>query len=113
MGVTATLSTYAILILLVEGWQVNVIGASVAGYIAGIVVNYRLNYGFTFKSSQNHRALLPKFIVVMVIGLLLNTGTMVVAVNWLDIQYVLAQLAAIAVVLVLSFTANRLWVFAD
>ena len=91
----------------------NVIVASMIGYIVGIFVNYGLNYGFTFQSKQHHRILVPKFIIVMMVGLLLNTGLMFVGVNWFDIHYVLAQLAAIAVVLIWSYTANRLWVFTD
>ena len=111
VGFAATLITYIILIVLVETWQINVIVASVIGYIVGIVVNYELNYGFTFQSKQHHHILVPRFVMVMMVGLLLNTGIMFVGVNWFDINYVLAQLAAIAVVLIWSFTANRLWVF--
>lgn len=113
VGVTATLTTYLFLIVLVELWQVNVIIASVIGYVAGIVVNYLLNYGFTFQSKQHHLNLVPKFILVMLVGLLLNTGLMFVGIYWFGMHYVLAQLAAITVVLIWSFTANRLWVFAD
>ena len=113
VGITATLSTYFILILLVEAWQVNVIVASVAGYIVGIVVNYKLNYGFTFQSTRHHHILLPKFLVVALTGLALNTGTMSAGINWLGIHYMLAQLFAVAIVLAWSFAANRLWVFTE
>ena len=111
VGVLATLSTYISLILLVEFWQIDVIKASVFGYIVGIIVNYALNYGFTFRSTRRHHILVPKFLLVMSIGLLLNIGVMSVGVNWIGIHYVLAQLAAVAVVLIWSFTANRFWVF--
>ena len=111
VGVTSTLSTYIVLILLVEISKVDVIAASVVGYVVGIVVNYTLNYGFTFRSKRHHRILVPKFLFVMIVGLLLNTGIMFVGVNWVGIHYGLAQLAAIAVVLTWSYTANRLWVF--
>ena len=113
VGATATLTTYLILILLVETWHMNVIGASVLGYLAGIAVNYKLNYGFTFRSDRQHRILIPKFFVVALTGLLLNTGLMFMGVNWFGIHYVLAQLAAVAVVLIWSFSINRLWVFAN
>jgi putative flippase GtrA len=113
VGVAATLSTYATLILLVEIWQVNAIVASVVGYIVGIAVNYKLNYRFTFRSSHHHRFLLPKFLVVMIAGLLLNIVIMFIGISWIGIHYALAQLAAVAIVLVWSFAANRLWVFAD
>jgi putative flippase GtrA len=111
VGATATLTTYLVLILLVEIWHMNVILASVLGYIAGIAVNYKLNYGFTFRSARQHRIVIPKFILVALVGLLLNTGLMYVAVIWVGIHYVLAQLAAVAIVLIWSFTINRLWVF--
>ena len=111
VGVLATLSTYISLILLVEFWQIDVIKASVFGYIVGIIVNYALNYGFTFRSTRRHHILVPKFLLVMSIGLLLNIGVMSVGVNWIGIHYVLAQLAAVAVVLIWSFAANRFWVF--
>jgi putative flippase GtrA len=107
------MSTYIILIVLVEAWQINVIVASVIGYIVGIVVNYTLNYGFTFQSKLHHHILVPRFVMVMMVGLLLNTGIMFAGVNWFRINYVLAQLAAIALVLIWSYTANRLWVFTN
>lgn len=113
VGVLATLSTYISLILLVEVWHMNVIGASVFGYIVGIIVNYALNYGFTFGSTRGHHILVPKFLVVMSIGLLLNIGIMSLGVNWIGVHYVIAQLAAVAVVLIWSFTANRFWVFTN
>jgi putative flippase GtrA len=34
-------------------------------------------------------------------------------VNWLGLHYTVAQLAAIAIVLLWSFSANRLWTFAS
>ena len=111
VGAASTLTTYLILIFLVEIWRMNVIGASVLGYIAGIAVNYKFNYGFTFRSERQHRNLIPKFFVVALAGLLLNTGLMFVGVNWFGIHYVLAQLVAVAVVLIWSFSINRLWVF--
>ncbi len=113
VGATATFTTYLILIFLVEIGRMNVIGASVLGYVAGIAVNYKLNYGFTFRSERQHRIVIPKFIFVALVGLLLNTGLMFVGVNWFGVHYILAQLAAVAVVLVWSFTINRLWVFTN
>lgn len=113
VGITATLSTYTFLIVLVEAWQTDVIVASIIGYIVGIVVNYSLNYAFTFQSKKHHQVLVPKFIAVMIVGLLLNTGIMFVGVNWFGIHYIFAQLAAVAVVLIWSYAVNRLWVFTD
>jgi len=113
VGTTATITTYAVLIVGVEGLHVNAIAASVVGYVLGIMVNYILNYRFTFGSDQRHHVVIPKFLTVMVIGMFINAAVMYMGINWLGFHYMLAQLAAVAVVLMLSFTANRLWAFAD
>lgn len=113
VGVAATATTYLVLITGVELLGVDAVAASIAGYLAGIVVNYLLNYRFTFRSQQRHRVVLPRYLAVMLVGLLLNAGLMYVGVNWLGIHYALAQFGAIAVVLVWSFAANRVWAFTD
>ena len=112
VGTAATLTTYAVLIVLVEGWHWAAVPASSAAYLAGGGVNYLLNYRFTFSSVQPHRVAIPRFVTVMAVGLVLNAGIMYSAINRLAIHYLLAQLLAVAVVLVWSFTLNRLWAFA-
>lgn len=83
-GFIATVATYAVLITLVELWEVDAVLASIVGYVAGTVVNYILNYRFTFRSDQRHHIVVPKFLLVKAIGLLL----------------------------IWSYTAKRLWAFA-
>lgn len=111
VGTAATLTTCAVLIFLVEGWNWGAVLASIAAYLVGAGVNYLLNYHFTFSSMQLHRVAIPRFLAVMAVGLVLNAGIMYYAVNRLDIHYLLAQLMAVAFVLVWSFTLNRLWAF--
>lgn len=113
VGIAATITTYAVLIIGVEGLHVNAVMASVVGYALGLVVNYILNYRYTFGSEQQHHVVIPKFLTVMVIGMFINASVMYAGINWFGFHYMLAQLAAVAVVLMLSFTANRLWAFAD
>lgn len=112
VGVAATLTTCAVLILLVEVLHWGAVPASVAGYLAGAGVNYVLNYRFTFSSTQRHRVAIPRFLAIVAVGLALNSGIMHLAVNRLGIHYLLAQLLAVAIVLMWSFTMNRLWAFA-
>lgn len=91
----------------------NAVTASVVGYAMGIAVNYILNYRYTFGSDQHHHVVIPKFLTVMMVGMFINAAVMYASINWLGFHYMLAQLAAVAVVFMLSFTANRLWTFAD
>jgi putative flippase GtrA len=113
VGSAATITTYAILIVGVEGLHINAVAASVTGYLLGIGVNYFLNYRYTFGSDQHHHVVIPKFLAVMMVGMFINAAVMYTGTNWLGFHYMLAQLAAVVVVLMLSFTANRFWAFAD
>ena len=109
----ATLTTYAVLIVGVEGLHLDAVMASVAGYGLGVIVNYSLNYRFTFNSEQHHHVVLPKFLIVAGSGMIINASVMYAGIKWIGIHYVLAQLVAVLIVFTLSFAANRLWTFAD
>jgi putative flippase GtrA len=111
-GGAATLTTYLVLIAGVEAFNLPAVAASALGYALGIVVNYVLNYRFTFNARQRHTSVFPKFLAVMLIGMLANAAIMAAGVELLGLHYVLAQFLAIAVVLSWSYTANRLWSFA-
>ena len=113
VGTVSTFTTYSILVIGVEGFHVNAITASAAGYVLGSVVNYLLNYLYTFKSDQYHHILIPKFFIVMVVGMFINVAIMHASMDWLGLHYMVAQLVAIMVVLLWSFTASRLWTFAN
>jgi putative flippase GtrA len=113
VGSAATLTTYVVLIVGVEGFQVNAVIASVVGYALGIAVNYVLNYRYTFGSDQHHHIVLPRFLLVMFLGMFLNAAIMYSGTKWLGVHYMIAQLCAVAIVFMLSFSANRLWAFAD
>ena len=113
VGTAATFTTYSVLIVGVEGLHTNAVTASIVGYLLGMVVNYILNYRYTFGSDQHHHVVIPKFLVVMVVGMSINAAVMYAGTNWFGLHYLLAQLAAVAMVLMVSFTANRLWAFAN
>ena len=113
VGTAATITTYATLVGGVESLNLNAVTASIIGYMLGMVVNYTLNYRYTFDCERQHQVVAPKFLLVMLIGMLINAGVMFAGINWLGIHYLLAQLAAVAVVFMLSFTANRMWTFTN
>jgi putative flippase GtrA len=111
VGAIATATTYAVLILGVEVFGLSAVLASALGYLLGIMVNYGLNYRFTFAASSRHVIVFPKFLAVMLVGMMLNAVIMLLCVNALELYYLAAQLVAIGVVLTWSYTANRLWTF--
>jgi putative flippase GtrA len=113
VGLVATLTTYGVLIAGVELLHVNPVLSSVTGYFLGICVNYVLNYRFTFVSDKKHQVVMPKFLTVMFVGMIMNAVIMWTGITCLKMHYMLAQLTAVALVLIWSYSANRLWAFAD
>jgi len=113
VGLTATITTYVTLIAGVEIFGTDAVTASVVGYALGVLVNYWLNYNYTFASSKKHVFVLPRFLLVTAIGMLINASIMYAGVHWIQLNYLLAQLIAVLIVMTWSFSANRFWAFAD
>ena len=111
VGAVGTSGQYAVLILLVEVSRQNPVLASTLGFLVGALINYILNYRYTFKSDKPHRETLAKFLVVAAIGACINTGLMYVLIEAISLQYLIAQLLATAAVLAWNFFANKFWTF--
>ena len=111
VGGLSTAAQYALLTSLVHLAGVAPVPASVCGYALGAIVNYVLNYQFTFRSSASHGVALLRFIAMAGAGMGLNTGIVWTAVHPLGINYLVAQVFATGVVLVFNFTVGKLWTF--
>jgi len=83
-----------------------VLGASV-----GAVVNYILNYHFTFASKASHSRTLPRFLTISLLSIALNGGGMWYAVQRMHVHYLLAQILCTGTVLVTGYVLNKLWTF--
>lgn len=113
-GAIGTLVQYAILIILVQGTGgSHVILVSTAGFVAGALVNYNLNYRYMFRSKKKHHEAMAKFFSVALLGLALNGIIMALGTKLLSIHYVFVQAFATGVVLVWNFAGNVLWTFED
>lgn len=110
VGGIATAIQYALLVLLVSGWGMAPTPASSIGFALSAIVNYILNYRYTFRSNRAHGPAAAKFGALAGAGLLINAAIMhrVVAAG---VPYLLAQVCATAVVLFWNFIGNSLWTF--
>jgi putative flippase GtrA len=111
VGVLAAIVHYGLLIGLVEGAGLDPVPATLAGYIAGGVVSYGLNRRHTYASERAHREAVWRFATVAFVGFLLTGALMETFTGWLGAPYLPAQLVTTGIVLVWSFSANRLWTF--
>jgi 4-amino-4-deoxy-L-arabinose transferase-like glycosyltransferase/putative flippase GtrA len=109
VGAIGTLVHYSILYALVECHNFNPIRASGWGALAGLIINYVLNYSLTFKSRQSHVQTFPKFALIASLGLCLNLALMALLTHHL--YYLYAQVVTTGVVLIWNFFANSFWTF--
>lgn len=111
VGLSGTLVQYITLWLGVHYWQVSAPIASAAGYIFGSVVNYLLNYFFTFGSDKSHKEAASKYFSVLGIGWCINFGLMTLFVDYLDWYYWFAQLVTTGFGLLWNFSGSKWWAF--
>lgn len=109
VGIIGTTAHYLVLYQLVESHGFEPVIASAYGAVAGMCVNYLLNYLLTFKSQQAHVRAFPKFVLISGIGFSVNYGLMMLLTPYLF--YLYAQVATTALVLVWNFLGNSLWTF--
>lgn len=109
VGATGTLAHYSILYFLVEYQGFDAVIASGFGALAGLIVNYALNYSLTFNSQQSHVKTFPKFALIASIGLCLNLILMAGLTP--KLYYIYAQILTTLLVLIWNFLANSLWTF--
>lgn len=113
VGVIGTAAQYAVLITFVRMGRIDPVWASSFGAVVGALVNYYLNYRYTFRSSIGHGEAMLKFFAVAGIGLTLNLLVMSILARHLGLHYLLSQLLATGLVLLWNFAGNRFWTFRD
>jgi putative flippase GtrA len=111
VGATGTTLHYLVLWAGVEIATLPAALASSAGYIAGSVVNYLLNYQFTFFSTKAHRIAIVQFYVLVGAAFLFNGALMLLLAHGLNWPWLGAQIVTTAVCLVWNFVGCRWWVF--
>ena len=111
VGATGTAVQYATLWFGVEYLATTAVVASAVGYVLGSVVNYLLNYFFTFESGKSHLEAASKYYAVLGVGWCINTGLMALFVSQLQWNYWFAQILTTGIGLIWNFLGSRFWAF--
>lgn len=111
VGAIGTAVHYAVLVVLVQFANVTPISASTVGAVAGAIVNYALNHRFTFVSQRKHILALPRFMAITGLGILVNAAVMALVLAVVTDSYLIAQVIATGVVLIVGYVANKKWTF--
>jgi len=111
-GSFATALHYAIFLTLIHAaawipWKATLLAASI-----GALAAYILNYQFTFYSISKHQITLPKFLLVAAVGVVIQTLVVAILSQHWQLHYLLAQLIATCIGLIVTFLVNHYWTFA-
>lgn len=111
VGILGTVAHFTTTIAVVEGFAVDPVVASVAGFLVALVISFILVRGWVFRSGASVVTTFPRYVAVSVAGLLLNAGIMHVTVDVARVSYLWGLCAVVAIVPLFNFTLNRTWTF--
>jgi len=117
VGIFATGVHIGLLIVFVESFGLTPVRANFIAYFVGFLVGFAGHFLWTFKVHTRRQLrtwliALLKFMVVSLIGLVLNTIAVYTVVNVLDLHYLYAVVAMITAIPAIVFLLNKLWAFA-
>jgi putative flippase GtrA len=110
VGLASTALHYAVMSLAIEVLGTPVLLAASAGFLAGAALNYTLNRWISFASDRPHREGLPRFALMVVIGVLLNSLLLALGLH-LGLHYLPAQVLATVGVMGFNFACMKYWIF--
>ncbi len=76
-----------------------------------LVVNYALHRSFTFRSTKRHALAGPRYLVIQLGGMAINTAMIWLGVDVLLWPFLLAQFVALATLSLWSYLGQKLWAF--
>jgi putative flippase GtrA len=109
-GGAGTAAHYLVLVGLVSLAGIAPGRAAFAGAAVGACAIYLLNRRYTFASNRSHAQTLPRFALVATAGAVLN-GVLVGLLSGAGVYFLLAQVMATGVILVINFIVSKLWIF--
>jgi putative flippase GtrA len=110
VGATNTAITLVSYGLLVSA-GVAPVAASAVAFALGALNGYRLNRGWTFRSSRRGAAAGARYVTVQLAGLGLNAAGVAVAVGWVAVPRLAGEIAILPLVTTMTFLLSRNWVF--
>jgi putative flippase GtrA len=112
VGSVATVAHYAVLVGLVEAGWLRPAPAAALGAWVGAQVAFAGNAAFTFRASRATFGAWLRFQLTALAGAALS-GALVAGGVRLGVHYLVAQLVATLISLVVTFEINRRWSFAE
>jgi putative flippase GtrA len=110
-GGLATAVHVSVFVTVVEWLGVRAVVAAGVAFVVALLVSYGMNYHWTFSASGPHRVMLPRFVMVAVLGLLMNLGITYAVVDMAGYWYGYALMLIVLIVPLMTFIFSQRWVF--
>ncbi|HJA52368.1 sugar translocase [Massilimicrobiota sp. An142] len=111
VGGLAFIIDYGILIFLTEVFHINYLISTTISFIVSVIFNYIMSIFWVFDvdENKNRTTVFSVFIILSVIGLLLNDLFMWVFVDGMSIHYLIAKIIATLLVMIYNFITRKLF----
>lgn len=111
VGVVATVIDFGVMNVLHYGMHLDILIANTAGFIISLIFNYLASMKFVFehREGMSRRREFAIFVVLSIIGLLLNDGIVVALNKGLALEANLAKIAATALVMIYNFVTRKIF----
>lgn len=111
VGAVAFLIEYGILILLTDVFGIYYLVSSVIAFTVSVIFNYyaSVRWVFTVRKKQQTSQQLAVFIILSVIGLLINTLVMWLLTGIFGMDYRISKILATGVVMVYNFITRKMF----
>jgi putative flippase GtrA len=110
VGGSNTAISFGLYILLLE-FGASYSSAASIGYAAGILNGYTWNRIWTFRAGDFHLPEFFRYLIVQGAGLVANVLGLVVAVEGIGMGEVVAELAVLTPIVLVTYSLNRWWTF--
>lgn len=111
VGVIATVIDFSVMNLLHYGLHLDILIANTAGFIISLVFNYAASMKFVFehRDGMSRTREFTIFLILSVIGLLLNDGIVLILNKGVALEANIAKIAATALVMIYNFVTRKIF----
>lgn len=111
VGVIAFIIDYGFMVLLTEAFHVNYLVSATISFTISVIFNYfaSMRYVFRHKQGMSRRREFVIFVVLSVIGLLINDLIMWVGTGIFGITYLITKIAATIIVMIWNFVTRKVF----
>lgn len=115
VGFIAFFIDYGLLAFCTEALHINYLVSATIGFSVSVVFNYfaSMRYVFSHKEGMSKRREFIIFVVLSVIGLIINNALMWTGVECLHVHYLIVKVFATAVVMVWNFATRKIFLDAE